>query len=182
MDKANGRANDKATDRTKVNIEDLQKEIKIPTGIRLLLRRCCNAVLRNEGFEDSAEVNIYFVDSERIHEENKKHRNVDSVTDVLSFPMGENGVYDINPETGAKLLGDILICASRAQEQAEQYGHSLRRELAYLTAHSMLHLLGYDHEVGGMESVRMREKEETVMIMLGLPRNGSYVDDTGSET
>lgn len=168
-------------DKTKVTIEDLQKEVKIPTGIRLLLRRCCNAVLENEGFTDKAEVNIYFVDSERIREENSRHRNIDSVTDVLSFPMGENGVYDVNPETGAKLLGDILICTSRAQEQAEQYDHSLRRELAYLTAHSMLHLLGYDHEAGGMESVRMREKEETVMILLGLPRNGSYVHDTTSE-
>ena len=91
------------------------------------------------------------------------------VTDVLSFPLGENGQYDTNPETGAKMLGEIMICVSRAQEQAEQYGHSFRREIAYLTAHSMLHLLGYDHEVGGLEAVRMREKEETV------GKTGAYV-------
>ncbi len=168
-------------DKTKVIISDEQKEVKIPTGTRLLMRRCCNAVLEMEGFTDRAEVNIYFVDSDRIREENKKHRNNDSVTDVLSFPLGENGEYDDNPETGAKMLGEILICVSRAVEQAERFGHSFRREIAYLTAHSMLHLLGYDHEAGGLETVHMREKEEAVMIMLGLPRNGSYVPDSGSE-
>jgi len=168
-------------DKTKVIISDEQKEVKIPTGTRLLMRRCCNAILEMEGFTDRAEVNIYFVDSDRIREENKKHRNNDSVTDVLSFPLGENGQYDENPESGAKMLGEILICVSRAVEQAERFGHSFRREIAYLTAHSMLHLLGYDHEAGGLETVHMREKEEAVMIMLGLPRNGSYVPDEGSE-
>ncbi len=168
-------------DKTKVIISDEQKEVKIPTGTRLLMRRCCNAVLEMEGFTDRAEVNIYFVDSERIREVNNTHRNVDSVTDVLSFPLGENGEYDTNPETGAKMLGEILICVSRAMEQAERFGHSFRREIAYLTAHSMLHLLGYDHEAGGLETVHMREKEESVMVMLGLPRDGSYVPDTSSE-
>ncbi len=168
-------------DKTKVIISDEQKEVKIPTGTRLLMRRCCNAVLEMEGFTDRAEVNIYFVDSDRIREENRKHRNNDSVTDVLSFPLGENGQYDENPESGAKMLGEILICVSRAFEQAERFGHSFRREIAYLTAHSMLHLLGYDHEAGGLESVHMREKEESVMVLLGLPRNGSYVPDNGSE-
>ena len=134
-----------------------------------------------EGFTDRAEVNIYFVDSETIRQVNAEHRGKDTVTDVLSFPLGENGEFDTNPETGAKMLGEIMICVSKASEQAETFGHSFRREMAYLTAHSMLHLFGYDHEAGGLESVRMREKEETVMINLGLPRNGSYVPDAGSE-
>ena len=168
-------------DKTKVNIVDKQKEIKIPTGTRLLIRRCCNAVLNMEGFTDRAEVNVYLVSADEIRQVNSEHRNKDVVTDVLSFPLGENGEYDTNPETGAKMLGEIMICVSRAVEQAEQFGHDFRREIAYLTAHSMLHILGYDHEAGGLEAVRMREKEETVMIMLGLPRNGSYVDDSGSE-
>ena len=168
-------------DKTKVCIEDRQHEVKIPTGTRLLIRRCCNAVLDMENFTDRAEVNIYFVDSDYIRQINLEKRGKDAVTDVLSFPMGENGEYDVNPETGAKLLGEMMICVSRAQEQAEQYGHSFRREMAYLTAHSMLHILGYDHEQGGLDAVRMREKEETVMIQLGLPRNGSYVPDAGSE-
>ena len=168
-------------DKVKVNIDDKQHEVKIPTGTRLLLRRCCNAVLEMEGFTDRAEVNIYFVDSETIRQVNAEHRGKDTVTDVLSFPLGENGEFDTNPETGAKMLGEIMICVSKASEQAETFGHSFRREMAYLTAHSMLHLFGYDHEAGGLESVRMREKEETVMINLGLPRNGSYVPDAGSE-
>ena len=72
------------------------------------------------------------------------------------------------------MLGDIVISLEKAMEQAEAYGHSLRREVAFLTVHSMLHLLGYDHENGGMEAVHMREKEETVLTQLGLKRNGSY--------
>ena len=89
--------------------------------------------------------------------------------------MGENGVYDENHATGAKILGDIVISMEKAVEQAQRYGHSLEREVGYLTAHSMLHLLGYDHEKSGMDRVRMREKEEWVMTQLGLPGTSSYV-------
>ena len=128
-------------EKAKVVFSDKQKERKIPTGIRMLLRRCCNAVLIMEGFEGSAEVDISFVDDVQMHEINLKHRNVDRTTDVLSFPLGENGEYDVDPETGAKMLGDIVISIPKAYAQAEEYGHSFRREMAYLTAHSMLHLL-----------------------------------------
>ncbi|WP_099204054.1 rRNA maturation RNase YbeY [Scatolibacter rhodanostii] len=160
----------------KVVISNRQKEVKIPTGIRMLVRRCCNAVLQLEEFEDSAEVSVTFVDNEQIHEMNKQYRDRDSATDVLSFPMGENGEYDINHESGAKILGDIVISVPKAVEQAQNYGHSFSREVAYLTAHSMLHLLGYDHEQGGLERVRMREKEELVMQELGLPASASYTN------
>ena len=87
----------------------------------------------------------------------------------------ENGVYDINRETGAQQLGDIVISMEKAVEQAERYGHSLQREVGFLTVHSMLHLLGYDHEAGGIQAVHMREKEETVLKQLGLERDSSYV-------
>ena len=83
-------------------------------------------------------------------------------------------MYDINEETGAYQLGDVVISVPKAMEQAEQYGHSLQREMGFLTVHSMLHLLGYDHEAGGLEALRMREKEETVMSKLGLARDQSY--------
>ncbi len=173
------RANPNAMNKVKVIISNRQNVVKIPTGIRLLVRRCCNAALRLENFSEDAEISVTFVDNDEIRLLNKQHRNIDSATDVLSFPLGENGVYDHN-ESGAALLGDIVISMPKAVEQAELYGHSLQREVGYLTAHSMFHLLGYDHVNGGVEAVHMREKEETVMTMLGLPRGASYVmDDEG---
>ncbi len=162
-------------ERVKVYISNQQHAVKIPTGIRLLVRRCCSAVLQMEEFNDPAEVSVTFVDNEQIRELNAEYRNKDSATDVLSFPLGEDGEYDMNMETGAYLLGDIIISVPKAIEQAEMYGHSLRREIGFLTVHSMLHLLGYDHENEGIEAVRMREKEELVLNKLGLKRDGSYV-------
>lgn len=164
-------------EKIRVIISNRQKEVKIPTGMRMLIRRCCHAVLQLEGFPDPAEISVTFVDNEQIREINAKFRKIDSATDVLSFPLGEDGVYDTNYETGAKLLGDIVISMPRAVEQAEMYGHSLEREVGFLTAHSMLHLLGYDHEQGGIERVRMREKEELVMQQLGLPASSSYAPE-----
>ena len=166
---------------SKVIITNEQKEVKIPTGVKMLVRRCCNAVLLYEGFKEAAEVSVTFVDDERIHSLNKEYRDVDSSTDVLSFPLGENGVYDKNLETGALLLGDIVISIPTAVRQAEIYGHTLQREIGFLTVHSMLHLLGYDHVNGGMEEVRMREKEERVLTELGLKRNNSYYMDENEE-
>lgn len=158
----------------KVIISNDQKTVKIPRGTRLLVRRCCHAVLDEENFDGNAEVSVTFVDNEKIHEINLKHRNIDRETDVLSFPLGENGVYDVDLDTGAKLLGDIVISIPKAMEQAEEYNHSLQREIGFLTVHSMLHLLGYDHVDGGLQQVHMREKEETVLTKLGLKRDNSY--------
>ncbi len=168
-------------EKIRVIIDNKQKAVKIPTGMRMLVRRCCTAVLRMENFEGPAEISVIFVDNEQIHKLNLQYRNKDMATDVLSFPMGENGVYDVNHSTGAKVLGDIVISMEKAVEQAERYGHSLEREVGYLTAHSMLHLLGYSHENGGLEKVRMREKEEQVMTELGLPSTSSYVLDEDEE-
>lgn len=165
------------TGKVKVAISNDQNEIRIPTGVRMLVRRCCTAVLVQEEFDGAAEVSVTFVDDEEIHKLNRQFRNIDRATDVLSFPLGENGVYDINHDTGAKMLGDIVISIPHAIDQADRYGHSLQREIGFLTVHSMLHLLGYDHVNGGMESVRMREKEETVLTKLGLKRNSSYYMD-----
>lgn len=168
-------------EKIRVMIDNKQKAVKIPTGIRMLVRRCCNAVLKMENFGDSAEISVTFVDNAQIRELNRQYRNKDTETDVLSFPMGENGVYDTDHTTGAKILGDIVISMEKAYEQAQRFGHSLEREVGYLTAHSMLHLLGYDHEKGGIEKVRMREKEELVMTELGLPSTSSYVLDDDEE-
>ena len=145
----------------KVLITNSQKAIKVPSGLRILIRRACNAVLEYEHFDDPAEISVTFVDNAAI---------------VLSFPLGENGVYDVDENNGCKMLGDIVISMERAQEQATLYGHPLQREVAFLTVHSMLHLLGYDHENGGLEAMRMREKEEAVLTQLGLPRTVSYTE------
>lgn len=166
-----------ATAIAKVIISNRQKEVKVPVGIRLLMRRCCEATLSTEGFTETGEISINFVSNEEIRKINAEFRNVDAVTDVISFPFGEDGVYDRNPESGALLLGDIVISLQKAEQQAELYGHSLQREVAYLTVHSVLHLLGYDHVNGGMEQVRMREREETILAKLGLQRDASYVNE-----
>ena len=148
----------------KVLITNSQKAVKVPSGLRILIRRACNAVLEYEHFDRPAEISVTFVD------------NKPMPTDVLSFPLGENGKYDIDENNGCMMLGDIVISMERAMEQANLYGHPLQREVAFLTVHSMLHLLGYDHENGGLEAMRMREKEEAVLLQLGLPRTVSYTE------
>lgn len=158
----------------KVYITNKQNTVKVPSGLRILIRRSCHAVLEAEHFEGPAEISVTFVDNAEIQQLNKQYRDKDQATDVLSFPLGQDGKYDINQETGAAMLGDIVISMERAMEQANIYGHSLQREVAFLTVHSMFHLLGYDHEAGGLEAVRMREKEEAALIQLGLPRTVSY--------
>ena len=136
----------------KVYITNKQNTVKVPSGLRILIRRSCHAVLEAEHFEGPAEISVTFVDNAEIQQLNKQYRDKDQATDV----------------------GDIVISMERAMEQANIYGHSLQREVAFLTVHSMFHLLGYDHEAGGLEAVRMREKEEAALIQLGLPRTVSY--------
>ena len=161
--------------KVKVIVTNNQKAVRIPTGIRLLIRRCCNAVLHTEKFADDAEVEVSFVDDDEIRALNLEHRGIDEATDVLSFPLGEEGGYDAHPGSGLRQLGCIVINVRMATEQAQKFGHTFQREMGYLTAHSMLHLLGYDHEAGGIEQVHMREKEEEVMNMLGLSRLNSNI-------
>lgn len=163
--------------KVKVLITNDQTEVKIPVGIRMLVRRCCHAVLEYEEFGKDAEVSVTFVNDEKIHELNKEHRNIDRSTDVLSFPLGEDGVYDIDHETGACLLGDIVISLETATRQAQVYGHSLEREVGFLTVHSMLHLLGYDHEESSLQERIMREKEEAILAQLGISRDETFVEE-----
>lgn len=161
----------------KVLITNNQKTVKIPAGIKILVRRSCNAVLAVEEFEQPCEVSVTFVDNEQIAVLNGDFRNKPQPTDVLSFPLGEDDTYDVDQETGNLLLGDIVISLEKAMEQAELYGHTLQREVAFLTVHSMYHLLGYDHENGGREAQIMREKEERVLAKLGLQRTFTYGQD-----
>lgn len=161
----------------KVMIRNNQHAVKIPVGLRLLIRKCCQAVLTTEKFEKNAEVSVSFVDNNEIRRLNKIYRDKDKSTDVLSFPLGENGVYDINNETGACLLGDVVISMETAVKQARIYGHSLEREVGFLTVHSMLHLLGYDHETSALDAAKMHEKEEIILESLGVSRDSTYVSN-----
>ena len=158
----------------KVMIRNNQKKIQLPVGLRLLVRKCCQAVLVSENFDKSAEVSVSFVDNNEIRRLNRLYRDKDKPTDVLSFPLGENGVYDVNNETGAVLLGDVVISIETAIKQAKMYNHPLEREVGFLTVHSMLHLLGYDHETSPLEAERMHEKEEMVLERLGVTRDNTY--------
>ena len=155
-------------EKIKVNISE-NKLSKIPSGMRILIRRACLAVLINENFPLPAEVEVSFVTPEEIKTLNNDFRKIDNVTDVLSFPVGENGVYDINPENNMKLLGDIVICTEVAKKQAVMYNHSLKREICFLTVHSMLHLLGYDH-IEEEDGIIMRNREKVIMQSLGIER------------
>ncbi|WP_313526711.1 rRNA maturation RNase YbeY [Anaerotignum sp.] len=127
--------------------------------------------LRYEGFEKPCEVSVSIVDNEEIRQINKQFRGIDRATDVLSFPLltfEEDETLDLN-EKDEVLLGDIIISLERAREQADEYGHSLKREVAFLTAHSMLHLLGYDH-MEEDEEKEMFSKQREILINAGIPR------------
>lgn len=163
--------------KNRVSINNRQTAVKIPSGTRLLVRRSCNAVLRTEGFEHLAEVSVSFVNNAEIKQINNDYRKKDVETDVLSFPIFESGEYKISEDTGSVTLGDIVISVEKAVEQAYMFGHSLQREIAFLTVHAMLHLLGYHHEDGGLQEVHVREKEEAILSQLGLPRGLSYVPE-----
>ena len=145
-------------------------------------------VLDNENFPYEAEVSILLTDNSGIRKLNREHRNIDSETDVLSFPMidfeapgyfGDLGQKDdiFNPETGEANLGDIVISLDKVSEQAREYGHSEKREYAFLIAHSMYHLLGYDHVNSEEEARVMEEKQEKALLDLGITRSGDSSQD-----
>lgn len=141
-----------------------------------LIRRTIRTALAAEGMTLPCEVDVLLTDDEGIHRINLDMRNVDRPTDVLSFPEfdlrpGElPAAEDADPGTGLIPLGDMVLSMERVAAQAEEYGHSRQRELAYLVTHSMLHLLGYDHLDEGEMKKQMRGREEAIMALLGLER------------
>lgn len=143
-----------------------------------LITKCAEAVLRAEKVSFAAQIDVTVVDDEEIRALNAQHRNKDAVTDVLSFPLYEfhNGKAledlsdEADPENGRVLLGDMVLNYKRACEQAEEFGHSPARECGFLTVHSCLHILGYDHERGENDEKKMRAREEAILDELGLTR------------
>ena len=157
----------------KIYFENEQEKLPLTYKLKMLVRGAVEATLDLENYQNTAEVSITFTDNESIHNLNAKYRGVDRPTDVLSFPLFDyEGTSEEPPvDEMMNMLGDIVISLERAAEQAEEFGHSFEREVAFLTAHSMLHLLGYDHELGEEEDREMREKQNAVMDMLGLTIN-----------
>ena len=151
-----------------INFSNRQRKVKLPQNVKALLTSAVKASLEVEGVSEPAEVNITFVSDEGIKNINRDFRNINNSTDVLSFPLGENGAYDVNPENGRILLGDVIISVEHALMQAETFGHSFEREMAYLTVHSIFHLLGYDHIDEAEEKRIMREREEAALSAIGL--------------
>ena len=134
-----------------------------------LIEKVISEALRYEGVNDNTEVSVTIVDNEEIRKITNKFRNIDRATDVLSFPLIDFDNESL-PDDGSKIyLGDIIISIERAKEQAKEYGHSIDREIGFLTAHSMLHLLGYDHMVPEEEK-EMFAKQEEILNNLGLRR------------
>lgn len=147
--------------------------------IRSNIRSCIHAVLREEGINIPCEINVLVTNDEGIHVINRTSRNVDKPTDVLSFPMFDlvagqppkDWEEYIDPESGMVPLGDMCISLERAIAQAKEFGHFVRREVGYLTIHSMLHLLGYDHLDEGVQKRQMRSREEAIAAKIpGMKR------------
>ena len=163
--------------RNRINISFLEKHIP-NFGMGLHIRRCIDQALRFQGVKVPCEINVMVVDNETIKGINAANRNIDEPTDVLSFPsfqFDEGKLPDdwdgfIDPGTNRVALGDMCISLERAMEQAEEYGHGIKRELGYLVVHSVLHLLGYDHLDEGPMKRRMRRQEEAIMAQLLLTR------------
>ena len=147
-------------------------------GLGLHLRKCITQALKFQGVDVPCEINVLVTDNDGIRAINAASRNIDNATDVLSFPMfslepgqlPESWDNYVDPDTGRVPLGDMCISLERAMEQAAEFGHSVKREIGYLTVHSVLHLLGYDHLDEGPMKRQMRRQEETIMAQLMLSR------------
>jgi len=161
---------------TRIIIENEQDVILISEEIEETIKTVIEASLEYENCDFDAEVSVTIVDNDSIQEINNETRNIDAPTDVLSFPMlyfDENGDIvdsDFDMDGDMMILGDIVISAERAKTQAEEFGHSFLREIAFLTVHSMLHLLGYDHVDDPVGEKIMFSKQEEILDKLGIKR------------
>ena len=159
----------------KIDFENRQELLPLSYKLKMLVRRAVETTLNYEQYENPIEVSVTFTDNEGIRELNRKFRNIDRPTDVLSFPLfdytGESEEPPVDEFVG--MLGDIVISLEQAKKQAEEFGHSFEREAAFLTVHSMLHLLGYDHEAGGAEEADMRRRQREILDRMGLSLKGT---------
>lgn len=155
-----------------IHFTNEQEKENVTAELRCLVKAAVYSALAYEDFRRSAEISVTFTDNEGIREINREHRDIDAATDVLSFPMLEDGdcTMDVNHGTGAVVLGDIVISLERAREQAKEFGHSFTREVAFLTVHSVLHLLGYDHVTSEDDDRMMRARQNSILEYMGITR------------
>ena len=165
----------------KIYTRNDQKKEPLTPAARALVKRAITAALAYEQFEGAAEVSVTFVDNEAIRELNRDYRGKDTPTDVLSFPLYEDDEdfddgfvlppdMEEDEEEAPTAIGDIVISVERAKAQAEEFGHSFERELAFLAVHSTLHLLGYDHERSEEEDKEQRRRQEEILASIGQTR------------
>ncbi|MCM1568911.1 MAG: rRNA maturation RNase YbeY [Roseburia sp.] len=159
-----------------------ETDATFPFSVEELIEQVAEEVLKSENCPYEVQINVLLTDNAGIRDYNRQYRDIDRETDVLSFPnlsykreadfsaAEENPAGCFEPDSGELILGDIIVSVDRVREQAECYGHSIRRELAFLIAHSMLHLCGYDH-MGEAEAAVMEKKQETVLNRLGITRD-----------
>ena len=148
--------------RLKIYFENGQALHAVDASLEGLVRDAVLATLAYEGVTGAAEVSVTFTDNAGIQVLNRDYRNIDRATDVLSFPLFENAA------DGTRMLGDIVLSLEKCAAQADEFGHSFARECAFLTVHSTLHLLGYDHETGEEDELDMRKRQTGIMEQLGL--------------
>ena len=144
-----------------IYFENMQDQHRVTYALKMLVRNSIEATLDFENVTDPCEVSVTFADNEGIQAINREYRQIDAPTDVLSFPLFEE-------QGGKKQLGDIVLSLERCAAQAEEFGHSFERECAFLTVHSTLHLLGYDHVNGEEEEMDMRKRQTAIVEKMGF--------------
>ncbi len=150
----------------RIYFENMQESMPVGLKMKSLMRAAVEATLEYENVKNDVEVSITFTDNSTIRRLNSEYRGIDRATDVLSFPIEENAEEMADGEL--LVLGDIVLSLERAREQAEEFGHSYMRECAFLCVHSMLHLLGYDHEIGEAQDTDMRRRQREIIESMGL--------------
>ena len=154
----------------KIDFGNRQRKERITKEIKALCAHAIDTALAFEEVEASAEISVTFVGERTIREMNRDYRGVDRVTDVLSFPLLSDEYDETDLDGGLLCLGDIVICPARARQQAEEFGHSFEREMAFLAVHSTLHLLGYDHETSEEDERDMFFRQEKILEKAGILR------------
>ena len=146
----------------RIYFENSQDKERVTYAVKMLAREAILATLEHETVKENCEVSVTFTDNEGIRAINREYRELDKPTDVLSFPLFETAA------DGTKMLGDIVLSLEKCREQAAEFGHSFERECAFLTVHSTLHLLGYDHETSEADEQDMRQRQSAIVTGMGL--------------